>query len=431
MIHILDAAKTPLSEILTRREDTRDVSDAVSGIIADVRQNGDAALRRYAKEFDHADLDALEVPPALLDRALEELSPDLRTIMEEAAENIRDFHRRQVRDSFFVSEKPGILLGQKVLPIEKVGVYIPGGSAPLFSTVLMNCIPAKIAGCPETVMVSPPSCNGDISPAILAAARIAGVDRVFRCGGAQAVAALAYGTETVPKVDKIVGPGNAFVAEAKRQVFGLVGIDMLAGPSEILVIASGGSDPIHVAADLLSQAEHDACASALLVTDSPELAQAVCLELERQLESLPRRETARASLEANGKIILTRDIHEAVSIANALAPEHLELHVENPFDYLSQVKNAGSIFLGRSSPESLGDYFAGTNHTLPTSGTARFSSPLSVDDFVKKSQFIYYTAPALEQASEKIAALARLEGLEGHAHSALVRTTQIKKERQS
>ena len=421
---ILDAGKVPLSEILARSEDQRDISGVVANIIADVRQNGDAALRRYSKEFDQAELDALEVPREQLDQALADLDPALRAVLEEAAENIRAFHRRQVQQGFLISEKPGVVLGQKVTPIEKVGVYIPGGTAPLPSTVLMDCIPAKIAGCPELVMVSPPTCNGDIAPVILAAAKIAGVDRVFRCGGAQAVAALAYGTKTIPRVDKIVGPGNAFVAEAKRQVFGLVGIDMIAGPSEILVIADGNSDPRHAAADLLSQAEHDRNASAVLITDSMELAQAVQREIEVQLKELPRRETARASIDGNGKIVVTDDILQGIEIANALAPEHLELCVDNPFDYLEQVKNAGSVFLGRSCPEALGDYFAGANHTLPTSGTARFSNPLSVEDFVKKSQFIYYSDSALDSVAEKIAAFARQEGLEGHAWSALVRGAQ-------
>lgn len=421
MIRILDAEQVSLPEILARTEDRRDISGVVSRIIGDVRQNGDEALRRYAKEFDKAELDALEVPREQLDRALADLEPELREALEEAAENIRAFHRRQVQHGFSVSEKPGVVLGQKVTPIEKVGVYIPGGTAPLFSTVLMDCIPAKIAGCPELVMVSPPTCGGDVNPVILAAARIAGVDRVFRCGGAQAVAALAYGTETVPRVDKIVGPGNAFVAEAKRQVFGKVGIDMIAGPSDILVIADGRSDPPQVAADLLSQAEHDGNACAVLVTDSPALAQAVAQELEVQLASLPRQDIARTSLELNGKIILVRDIPEAVGMANALAPEHLELCVDDPFTYLGQVKNAGSIFLGRSTPEAVGDYFAGSNHTLPTYGTARFSSALSVEDFVKKSQFIYYSGAALSAASGKIALLARREGLEAHARSALAR----------
>ena len=421
MIQILDAGQIPLAEILARTEDSRDVSGIVAGIIADIRENGDAALLRYEKEFDKAELDALEVPPEQLDQALAGLEPGLRAILEEAAENIRTFHRCQVQNGFLLNETAGVVLGQKVTPIEKVGVYIPGGTAPLISTVLMDCIPANIAGCREIVMASPPTYGGDVHPAILAAARIAGVNRVFRCGGAQAIAALAYGTESVPQVDKIVGPGNAFVAEAKRQVFGRVGIDMIAGPSEILVIASAASDPRHVAADLLSQAEHDRNACAVLVTDSSALAHAVAAELERQLPLLPRAEAARASLEANGKIILTRDIPQAIAIANQLAPEHLELCVDNPFDYLDQVENAGSIFLGRFCPEALGDYFAGANHTLPTSGTARFSSPLSVEDFVKKSQFIYYSASALSGASGRIAAFARQEGLEGHARSALAR----------
>ena len=421
MIRIVDAGQLPLSEVLARTEDTRDVSGTVAGIIADVRENGDAALLRYEKLFDQAALDALEVPQEQLDGALSGLEPGPRAILEEAAENIRAFHRRQVQNGFVLNETAGVVLGQKVTPIARVGVYIPGGTAPLISTVLMDCIPAKIAGCGEIVMVSPPTCHGDIHPAILAAARIAGVDRVFRCGGAQAVAALAYGTESVPRVDKIVGPGNAFVAEAKRQVFGKVGIDMIAGPSEILVVADAASDPRQVAADLLSQAEHDRNACAVLATDSAPLAQAVAEELERQLPLLPREETARASIEANGKIILTRDIPQAIAIANQLAPEHLELCVDNPFDYLDQVENAGSIFLGRFCPEALGDYFAGANHTLPTSGTARFSSPLSVEDFVKKSQFIYYSASALSAVSGKTAAFARQEGLEGHARSALAR----------
>ena len=421
MLTILDATQVPLSEILARTEDQRDISGLTADIIADVPQNGDAALRRYTKEFDKAEPDTLEVPREQLDQALADLEPGLRSVLEEAAENIRAFHRRQVQNGFIISGKPGIVLGQKVTPIEKVGVYIPGGTAPLPSTVLMDCIPAKIAGCHEIVMVSPPTCNGDIAPIILAAARIAGVDRVFRCGGAQAIAALAYGTESIPRVDKIVGPGNAFVAEAKRQVFGKVGIDMIAGPSDILVIADGGSDARQIAADLLSQAEHDQNACAVLVTNSRTLAEAVAAELEKQLAVLPRRETARASLERSGKIILVKDILEAIRIANALAPEHLELCVDDPFAWLGQVKNAGSIFLGRSTPEAVGDYFGGTNHTLPTYGTARFSSPLSVEDFVKKSQFVYYSDAALAEAAPKIAAFARQEGLEGHARSALAR----------
>ena len=337
MIRIMDAGRTPPEEILARTEERRDVSAAVSAIIETVRREGDRALRRYALELDHAQVEDLEVPPDRLDRALADLDGALRAVLEEAAENIRDFHRRQMRASLVAAERPGVVLGQKLTPIARVGLYIPGGTAAYPSTVLMNAIPAKIAGCREIVMVSPPTCGGDVNPVILAAARIAGVDRVFRCGGAQAVAALAWGTETVPRVDKITGPGSVFVAEAKRQVFGQVGIDMIAGPSEILVVADGGSDPRWVAADLLSQAEHDKNASAVLITDAPALAQAVAEELERQLADLPRQEIARASLEANGKIILTGSIPEAVAIANQLAPEHLELCVDSPFDYLDQV----------------------------------------------------------------------------------------------
>ena len=422
MIRICRYGEVPLEEILARREEEADLSAAVAEIVAAVRREGDEALRRYAKAFDGTDLEELEVPAEALDRAAEALDPSLRAVLEEAAENIRDYHRRQVRSSFLISEEDGVILGQKVVPLDRVGLYIPGGTAAYPSTVLMDAIPAKLAGCPELIMVSPPSRDGEIAPVILAAARIAGVDRVFRAGGAQAVAALAWGTETVPRVDKIVGPGNAYVAEAKRQVFGQVAIDMIAGPSEILIVADGAGDPRHMAADLLSQAEHDRNASAVLITDSMELAQAVQREIEVQLKELPRREAARASIDGNGKIVVTDDILQGIEIANALAPEHLELCVDSPFDYLDKVRHAGSIFLGRNCPEALGDYFAGPNHTLPTSGTARFSSPLSVDDFVKKSQFTYYTAAALERVSDKIARFAREEGLEGHARSVLSRS---------
>ena len=421
MISIYKYGEVSPDEIFARGENSPDVSAPVADIIARVRKEGDDALFSYAKQFDRAELESLEVPATLLDAAVEALDPELRSILEEATENIRDFHRRQVRQSFVVAERDGVVLGQKITPIDKVGLYIPGGTAAYPSSVLMNAIPANIAGCGEVVMVSPPSCNGDINPVILAAARIAGVDRVFRVGGAQAVAALAYGTESVPRVDKIVGPGNAYVAEAKRQVFGQVAIDMIAGPSEILVIADGTCNPTSVAADLLSQAEHDKMASAVLVTDSAELAVSVQTEIERQLEFLPRREIARASIDGNGKIIVAEDLAQAIEIANTIAPEHLELCVDNPFDYLDKIKHAGSIFLGKNCPEALGDYFAGPNHTLPTSGTARFSSPLSVDDFVKKSQFTYYTGSALQAVSAKVARFARQEGLEAHARSAEVR----------
>ena len=421
MIPIYDFDQVSPEEIFSRETDRADVSGAVAAIIADVRQNGDSALLRYARDFDHAELTAVEVPREAMEAAARGLDSGLRAVMEEAAANIRDFHRRQRRESFVVSEKDGVILGQKITPIEKVGLYIPGGTAAYPSSVLMNAIPAKLAGCREIVMVSPPTCGGDVNPVILAAAYIAGVDRVFRCGGAQAVAALAYGTETVPRVDKIVGPGNAYVAEAKRQVFGQVAIDMIAGPSEILVVADGKSDARVVAADLLSQAEHDKMASAVLVTDSEPLAKAVSDELERQIPLLPRAEIARSSIDQNGKIIVAEDLAAVIDIANEIAPEHLELCLDNPFDYLDKIRHAGSVFLGRSCPEALGDYFAGPNHTLPTSGTARFMSPLSVDDFVKKTQFTYYTAEALGKVSGKIARFARQEGLEAHARSVLSR----------
>ena len=421
MVRILSYEDTSPAEIFAREDSGRSVSAPVSEIIQAVRREGDQALRRYALAFDKAELGELEVSPETLDAAVESLDGELRQILTQAAERIRAFHRHQVRSSFVISEEEGILLGQKVIPMDRVGLYIPGGTAAYPSSVLMNAIPAKIAGCREIVMVSPPSCGGEIHPVILAAARIAGVDRVFRSGGAQAVAALAYGTESIPRVDKIVGPGNAYVAEAKRQVFGQVAIDMIAGPSEILVVADGKSDPRIVAADLLSQAEHDRMASAVLVTDSSALAQAVSGELERQIPLLPRAEIARVSIDRNGKIIVAPDLDAAINIANEIAPEHLELCVDNPFDYLDRVRHAGSVFLGRSCPEALGDYFAGPNHTLPTSGTARFMSPLSVDDFVKKTQFTYYTAEALGKVSGQIARFARQEGLEAHARSVLSR----------
>ncbi len=422
MIKIYKYGEVANSEIFARDNIASNVEGIVTGIIADVIENGDKALYAYAKKFDKADLDALEVSPAEIDAAVAAVEPEFLAILEEAAQNIRAFHERQVRNSFVLTERDGVVIGQKVTPIEKVGLYVPGGTAAYPSTVLMDAIPAKIAGCAEIVMVSPPSASGTINPVILAAAKVAGVDRIFKVGGAQAVAALAYGTESIPRVDKIVGPGNAFVAEAKKQVFGRVSIDMIAGPSEILVVADAKSNPTHVAADLLSQAEHDRMASAVLVTDSYALAEAVSAELERQIPLLPRAEIARASIDNNGKIIVAEDdLSLAIDIANEIAPEHLELCLDSPFDYLDKVKHAGSIFMGRFCPEALGDYFAGPNHTLPTSGTARFSSPLSVDDFVKKSQFTYYTAEALEKVADKVAYFAEKEGLSAHARSATVR----------
>ena len=421
MIKIMKYGQVPNSEIFARVTPTVDVAGIVADILYDVRKNGDKAVLAYCAKFDKAELDTLEVSKQEIAEAIDAVEPEFLEILKEAAANIRAFHSRQVRNSFVLADKPGVVLGQKVTPIEKVGVYVPGGTAAYPSTVLMDTIPAKIAGCPQIVMGTPPGRDGKIKPAILAAAKIAGVTRIFKLGGAQAVAALAYGTESVPKVDKIVGPGNAYVAEAKKQVFGQVAIDMIAGPSEILIVADGKSNPVHVAADMLSQAEHDKMASAVLVTDSASLAEAVQRELEVQIPLLPRAEIARASIEHNGKIIVADDLKVVIAIANEIAPEHLELMVDNPFDYLNGIRNAGSIFMGRSCPEALGDYFAGPNHTLPTSGTARFTSPLSVDDFVKKSQFTYYTADALDAVSAQVAYFARQEGLEAHARSARIR----------
>ena len=421
MIPILKVGQVPNSEIFARVTPEADVAAIVADILADVKENGDRAVKAYCAKFDKAELTSLEVTPEEIQEAISQVEPEFLDILREAAENIRSFHSRQVRNSFVIADKPGIVLGQKITPIEKVGVYVPGGTAAYPSTVLMDTIPAKIAGCPQLVMVTPPGRDGKVNPAILAAASIAGVNRIFKVGGAQAIAALAYGTESIPRVDKIVGPGNAFVAEAKKQVFGRVSIDMIAGPSEILVIADGKSNPVHVAADLLSQAEHDKLASAVLVTDSEKLALAVQAELERQLPLLPRQEIARASIENNGKIIVAETLMAGIEIANEIAPEHLELQVDDPFSYLDAIQNAGSIFLGRSCPEALGDYFAGPNHTLPTSGTARFSNPLSVDDFVKKSQFSYYTPEALAKAADKIAAFAEKEGLRAHGRSVTIR----------
>lgn len=422
MIRIYRYGEIANSELFARKDIVADVAEPVRAIVQDVAQNGDAALRAYEKKFDRADLADLEVSPEEWDAAMDAVEPEFLQILQEAAANIRRYHEKQVRASYVVNEQPGVLLGQRILPIEKVGVYVPGGTAAYPSTVLMDTIPAKLAGCGQIVMVTPPAPDGSIRPAILAAARIAGVDRVFRLGGAQAIAALAYGTESVPRVDKIVGPGNAYVAEAKKQVFGRVAIDMVAGPSEILVVADSTCDPVFVAADLLSQAEHDRLATAVLVTDSAAFAQAVAGELERQIPLLPRAEIARASIDGSGKIIVAEnDLKKAIEIANELAPEHLELCVDNPFDYLDQIRCAGSVFLGKNCPEALGDYFAGPNHTLPTCGTARFSSALSVDDFVKKSQFTYYTADALRAVSGKIAAFAMQEGLQAHAKSVTIR----------
>lgn len=421
MIRILPYSETAPEEVFSRVVPEVDVTGTVRDIIETVRREGDKALLAYTRRFDGAELAGLEVTAAELDAALTQVSETLLAVLREAAANIRKFHQAQVRTGFILNDTDGVVVGQKVIPMDAVGIYVPGGTAAYPSTVLMDCIPAKIAGCGQVVMVTPPGKDGKINPAILAAAKIAGVDRIFKVGGAQAVAALAYGTESVPVVDKIVGPGNAFVAEAKRQVFGQVAIDMIAGPSEILVVADATANARYVAADLLSQAEHDKLASAVLVTDSVELAQAVQLQIEEQLKELPRQEIARTSIEKNGKIIVADTLDAAIEISNAIAPEHLELCVDNPFDYLDKIRHAGSVFMGKYCPEALGDYLAGPNHTLPTSGTARFSSPLSVDDFVKKSQYTYYTADALKKVAKDIAYFAQTEGLSAHARSALVR----------
>lgn len=421
MIRILKESETKREAIFAREDPVGSVEEPVREIIAQVRAKGDEALKRYTKEFDGVDITSVEVGQGAIDEGFRMADPMLVDILYRASERVAAFHQHQVRNSFLVNEEDGILMGQKIIPLERVGLYVPGGTAAYPSSVIMNCIPAKLAGVKEIVMVTPPGKDGKIPPNILAAARICGVNRVFRVGGAQAIAALAYGTESVPRVDKIVGPGNQFVAEAKKQVFGKVGIDMVAGPSEILVIADGKCDPRIIAADLLSQAEHDKNASAVLVTDSEALAVAVQAAIEEQLPKLRREEIARASIDTNGKIIVADNLDTAVEIANEIAPEHLEVCVDQPFDYLDKIKNAGSIFLGRNCPEALGDYFAGPNHTLPTSGTARFSSPLSVDDFVKKTQYTYYTRPALEKAQPTVSIFAKQEGLTAHARSIDIR----------
>lgn len=421
MIKIMKYGEVPNSEIFARSVPKTDVAGTVSEIIKNVKENGDKALFEYCEKFDKAQLSSLAVTKEEIDEALSLVEPEFLKILEKAAKNIRKFHSRQVRNSFIINDEDGIVIGQKIIPVDRAGLYVPGGTAAYPSTVLMDAIPAKIAGCREVVMVTPPTKDGKVNPVILAAAHIAGIDRIFKVGGAQAIAALAYGTQSIPKVDKIVGPGNAFVAEAKKQVFGVVSIDMIAGPSEILIVADGKSNSAYVAADLLSQAEHDKMASAVLVTDSAELARNVSTELEKQIPLLERREIARESIDVNGKIIVADTLDAAIEIANEIAPEHLELCVDNPFDKLDSIRHAGSIFMGRNCPEALGDYFAGPNHTLPTSGTAKFSSPLSVDDFIKKTQYTYYTKDALKKVAFDVAAFAKKEGLTAHAKSAVIR----------
>jgi len=426
MIGIYRYGEVAPEKIFNRAKSAADVGNTVAGIIEDVRKRGDAALLDYTERFDGVRLSSLAVTEEEFAEAEKTVEPEFFAVLKEAAENIRAFHEKQKRDGFSLERGDGVVIGQRIIPIARAGLYVPGGTAAYPSTVLMDVIPAGVAGCEEVVITTPPDKNGKISPYVLAAAKTAGAGRIFKIGGAQAIAALAYGTESVPKVDKIVGPGNAFVAEAKRQVFGTVSIDMIAGPSEILIISDGKSDPAKIAADMLSQAEHDRLASAVLVTDSEELAKGVSEELERQIPRLLRRDIARASVDANGKIIIAGSIGEAIDIANGIAPEHLELCVDDPFSYLGSILNAGSVFLGRNCPEALGDYFAGPNHTLPTGGTARFSSPLSTDDFVKKTQFTYYSGEALARVADKVALFAEKEGLTGHAESVRIRK-EIKK----
>ncbi len=421
MIKILKYGEVANSDIFARVVPEMDVEAIVTEIIENVKTKGDKALFEYCEKFDKAKLSTLEVSKAEIDEAVAQVEPKFLEVLKTAAKNIRKFHEKQVRNGFIINDENGIVTGQKVIPVDRAGLYVPGGTAAYPSTVLMDSIPAKIAGVGEVVIVTPPNPEGKINPVILAAASIAGVDRIFKVGGAQAVAALAYGTESIPRVDKIVGPGNAFVAEAKRQVYGIVSIDMIAGPSEILVVADGKSNPRYVAADLLSQAEHDVLASAVLVTDSIDLALAVQKELEVQIPLLERSEIARKSIDANGKIIVADTLDAAIEISNEIAPEHLELCVDNPFDYLDSIRHAGSIFMGRNCPEALGDYLAGANHTLPTSGTAKFSSPLSVDDFVKKTQYTYYTYDALKRVAGDVSFFAQKEGLTAHAKSATIR----------
>lgn len=424
MIKIYDAKSIDIAELLKREQSKTNVEDIVADIIANVRANGDSALKEYSRKFDKAELESLEVSQQEIDQAFAEVDEKFIAIIKKAKENIYNFHKHQLRNNFIINEGNGVILGQKVMPIEKVGLYVPGGTAPLPSTVLMTAVPAMIAGVSEIVMTTPPNAQGKVNPVILAAAKIAGVGRIFKVGGAQAVAALAYGTESIPAVDKIVGPGNAFVVEAKKQVFGKVAIDMIAGPSDICVVADGTCNARIVAADMLSQAEHDKLATAVLITNSADLAASVSDEIEKQLAVLPREEIARTSIDNNGKIIIAESIEEAIEISNMVAPEHLEICVDNPFDYLDKVKNAGSVFLGKNCPEPLGDYFAGPNHTLPTNGTARFSSPLSVDDFVKKTAFTYYTENALNAVCEDIAYFAEQECLSAHARSVMARSKE-------
>ena len=410
------------SEILSRGDlDYKDINIIVKEIVEDVKQNGDSAVLKYTQKFDGANLESMEVTKEEMDRAWERAPQSLKEALMEAGNNIKKFHEKQKRNSFIDNELKGRMVGQLVNPIEKVGIYVPGGKSPYPSTVLMNAIPAKVAGVEELIMVTPPNKNGEIMDNILVAARIANVDRIFKVGGAQAIAGLAYGTETIPKVYKITGPGNIYVALAKKQVYGIVDIDMIAGPSEILIIADELAKPKYIAADLLSQAEHDELASSVLITPSEALADAVSKEVDIQLIKLTKRDIAEKSLENYGRIIITKDLDEAIDIANDIAPEHLELMIAEPFLYINSIKNAGAIFVGENTPEPLGDYYAGPNHTLPTNGTAKFSSPLSVDDFIKKTSVIYYSKEALKEVKDTILEISESEGLTAHSNSIRIR----------
>lgn len=428
MIKVYNASRLSLSEILDRApSDFAAAEKVASDIIRKVKAEGDKALYELTERLDGVKLNSLKVSRQEIEEAYASRDGYFLETLKLAAENITAFHKAQLREGFEIKKANGAVVGQKLIPLQRAGLYIPGGTAGYPSTVLMNAIPALLAGVEELVIVTPPAKDGRVNPDVLAAAKTAGVTSIYKIGGAQAVAALAYGTESVPKVDKIVGPGNVFVAAAKKLVFGDVSIDMIAGPSEILIVSDGGSDPRYLAADMLSQAEHDKNASAILITDDAGLAAKVKSELERQLSLLPREAIARASIDNNGKIIISESIKEAMDLANALAPEHLELAVDNPYELLGTVKNAGSVFLGRSTPEAVGDYFAGANHTLPTSGTARFSSPLSCDDFIKKTQYIYYPQEALEAHGGRIADFANREGLAAHAKSVEIRLKEQQK----
>jgi histidinol dehydrogenase len=421
-MRIFSTQKNTIETIVARKQsETKDVSTIVAQIIARVQQQGDQALFQLIEEIDQVTLSSLTVSPGEIDAAVHAVSPELLNVMEQAKENILAFHQKQVQQGFVLTKENGVVMGQRVLPLAKVGVYVPGGTAAYPSTVLMDVLPAKIAGVKKIVMITPTDSQGKVPAAILAAASVAGVDEIYKVGGAHGVAALAYGTETISKVDKIVGPGNIYVATAKKMVYGEVDIDMIAGPSDVLILADASANPRWLAADLLAQAEHDPLAQAILVTTEAALIEEVQAELELQLKQLPRKDIAAAALESSGKLILVKDLTEALTIANQIAPEHLELAVADPFALLGQVENAGSVFLGHHTPEVLGDYFAGPNHTLPTEGTARFYSPLSVDDFIKKSSYLYYPEAAMKAAGPAVALFAETEDLIGHARSINVR----------